>query len=297
MEYKGTDNLIGRRFNSLLVLDYCGNSTWECQCDCGNITKVKTSSLKSGKTKSCGCLRGQNTKGNTRKSKPKVDLTGQTFGYLTPLEYIKGGKWECLCKCGNKIIVDTRNLNSGHTRSCGCLSKEVNSKNNTLDMTGYETDTLKVLTRAGSDNGGIALWECLCKKCGRTFITRGSNIRQEYTTSCGCISSKNEEKIINLLQQNNIEFSTQYIFPDLFGINGGPLRFDFAIFKNHILSHLVEYNGAQHYIKTNTKWGENFETQQANDELKRKYCEKNNIPLVIIKYNEEYDINTLLNNL
>ena len=54
-----------------------------------------------------------------RASKPRVDLTGKQFGYLTPVEYIKGGKWLCHCKCGNEKIVDTRNLNSGHTQSCG----------------------------------------------------------------------------------------------------------------------------------------------------------------------------------
>ena len=27
-----------------------------------------------------------------RKSKPRIDLTGKEFGYLTPVEYIKGGK-------------------------------------------------------------------------------------------------------------------------------------------------------------------------------------------------------------
>lgn len=33
----------------------------------------------------------------TRNSKPKIDLTGKTFTYLTPLYYIKGGKWHCKC--------------------------------------------------------------------------------------------------------------------------------------------------------------------------------------------------------
>lgn len=56
----------------------------------------------------------------TRSSKPRVDLTGKTFTYLTPMYYIKGGKWHCKCKCGNEVDVDTRNLNSGHTTSCGC---------------------------------------------------------------------------------------------------------------------------------------------------------------------------------
>ena len=50
----------------------------------------------------------------TRKSKPRVDLTGKKFGRLTPQYYIKGGKWHCICDCGNEVDVDTRNLNSNH---------------------------------------------------------------------------------------------------------------------------------------------------------------------------------------
>ena len=96
----------------------------------------------------------------TRNSKPRVDLTNQTFTYLTPLYYIKGGKWHCKCKCGNEIDVDTRNLNSGHTKSCGCLQKEQASKN-TINMINYEDDNIKVLKYAGSDNQQVAKWECL----------------------------------------------------------------------------------------------------------------------------------------
>ena len=33
------------------------NIYWECSCDCGNICAVKPDDLKSGHTKSCGCLR------------------------------------------------------------------------------------------------------------------------------------------------------------------------------------------------------------------------------------------------
>lgn len=50
----------------------------------------------------------------TRKSKPRIDLTGKKFGRLTPQYYIKGGKWHCICDCGNELDVDTRNLNSNH---------------------------------------------------------------------------------------------------------------------------------------------------------------------------------------
>lgn len=33
-------------------------------------------------------------------------------------------RWRCLCSCGNETVVYGSNLRSGHTKSCGCLSKE-----------------------------------------------------------------------------------------------------------------------------------------------------------------------------
>lgn len=229
----------------------------------------------------------------TRKSKPRVDLTGKKFGRLTPKEYVKGGKWICECECGNIIIVDTRNLNSGHTKSCGCLQKEKASQN-TYDMSNYEDDNIKVLFRDGSDEQQIAMWKCLCKNCGNIFSTRGSSIRAGYTKSCGCVHSENEKNIIKILTDNNIEFATQYTFSDLKGLNGRPLRFDFAIFKDKKLSHLIEYQGKQHFIKSEGSWGKEFETLQKHDILKKEYCIKNNIRLICINYDEDYSLKDLL---
>lgn len=229
----------------------------------------------------------------TRKSKPRVDLTGKKFGRLTPKEYVKGGKWICECECGNIIIVDTRNLNSGHTKSCGCLQKEKASQN-TYDMSNYEDDNIKVLSRDGSDEQQIAMWKCLCKNCGNIFSTRGSSIRAGYTKSCGCVHSENEKNIIKILTDNNIEFATQYTFSNLKGLNGRPLRFDFAIFKDKKLSHLIEYQGKQHFIKSEGSWGKEFETLQKHDILKKEYCIKNNIRLICINYDEDYSLKDLL---
>jgi len=227
----------------------------------------------------------------TRQSKPRVDLTGKQFTYLTPLYYIKGGKWHCKCKCGKEIDVDTRNLNSGHTKSCGCLNKE---SKNVIDMINFENNDIKVLERAGSDNQQIALWKCVCKHCGNIFITRGSTIRNGNTCSCGCVHSANEQNIIKILQDNNIEFATQYTFPDLLGINGGHLRFDFAIFNNGQLSHLIEYNGQQHYQQAEGAWGNNYNDLVNNDQRKIKYCKEHNIELRIIRYDQDYNIKDLI---
>lgn len=229
----------------------------------------------------------------TRSSSPRKDLTGQTFTYLTPMYYIKGGKWHCKCKCGKEVDVDTRNLNNGHTKSCGCLQRE-KASNNTYDMMNYETEDLKVIARNGSDEQGVALWNVLCKRCGNTFTTRGSSIRAGYVKSCGCVHSLEEQNITKLLLNNNIEFSTQYTFPDLVGVNGGKLRFDFAVFKNHQLSHLIEYNGEQHYNRAEGSWGESYENLVANDLRKKQYCEEHSIHLIVIPYNKKYTLKDLI---
>lgn len=57
-------DLSGQRFGRLTVIERAGTATnrgkqplWLCECDCGNTTIVGGCSLKSGNTKSCGCLR------------------------------------------------------------------------------------------------------------------------------------------------------------------------------------------------------------------------------------------------
>lgn len=53
-------NLIGKRFGKLIVLeeygkDKWGSTIWKCKCDCGNYNYVATKNLNAGVTKSCGC--------------------------------------------------------------------------------------------------------------------------------------------------------------------------------------------------------------------------------------------------
>lgn len=54
--------LTGQRFERLTVLgratiaDRYGRPRWHCECDCGEIVTVQQGSLRSGRTRSCGCL-------------------------------------------------------------------------------------------------------------------------------------------------------------------------------------------------------------------------------------------------
>lgn len=58
---KTSCNLIGERFGRLTVISKngktkWGNVTWKCACDCGKTVIIPGGHLKSGHTKSCGCL-------------------------------------------------------------------------------------------------------------------------------------------------------------------------------------------------------------------------------------------------
>ena len=54
-------DLVGQRFGRLTVDAFCGPApsrhlTWKCPCDCGNVVIVRGANLRSGATRSCGCL-------------------------------------------------------------------------------------------------------------------------------------------------------------------------------------------------------------------------------------------------
>lgn len=127
--------MIGQRFGMLKVLtpDEEFNSTHPnkpkrviCHCDCG-IEKsiIATELTRPNKSqKSCGCQAYQRALhfGQTTAK----DLTGETFGELKVIEKIGTNKynyslWKCQCSCGKEVIVASRELLSGDTKSCGHL--------------------------------------------------------------------------------------------------------------------------------------------------------------------------------
>ena len=229
----------------------------------------------------------------TRNCHARKDLTGKRFGRLTAIRYATKGHWVCRCDCGNEVNIDTRFLNSGHTRSCGCFQKD-RAKANVVEMSGFENDGVLVLTRCGSDDQQVALWYCICKHCGAVFISRGSSIRSGLIHSCGCVHSRNEQQIAKILAEHHIEFRREYTFPDLIGTGGKRLRFDFAVLQHGELSYLIEFHGAQHYSRPSGSWGDGFDTLVKHDMIKRQYCENNGIRLITLKYNEDYCIDDLI---
>lgn len=258
---------------------------WICQCDCGNITSVYINSLRSGHTKSCGCLSKEKT---IERNHQKVEnLTGQQFGRLTVIEKViinNKTKWKCKCLCGNETIVSAEHLRSGHTQSCGCLQKERAQQGRFIDETDNRYGKLTVLEFVDWSNKRGSIWKCRCD-CGNELNVEGTNLKTGNTKSCGCIqNSYGEERVRQILEENHINFKQEYTFSDLLSTKGNLLRFDFCILKNGQPSYFIECDGPQHF--SDHGWpGFDFKTLILHDTIKENYLKDNKFSLIRIPYN------------
>lgn len=279
-------DLTNQRFGNLVALEIAPPfikpsgkkvSAWKCQCDCGNIVNVRTENLRNGHTTSCGCAAG------------RIDITGKTFGRLTVIKYAGAGKWLCQCECGEQVSVKTCNLNSGNTKSCGCLQKDRASEANFISLVGNRYGKLVVIERVENNRFGHVCYKCKCD-CGGEVVVDATNLRQGTTNSCGCLKSKGEMIINNWLQQHGFEFRCQYSFEDCILSSGRRPFFDFVLFQDGAPYLVIEYNGKQHYEATggwNTE--EEVKTTQRRDHEKMQWCEDNYYPVIVIKYDEDIE--------
>lgn len=97
----------------------------------------------------------------------------------------------------------------------------------------------------------------------------------ERKQSLGC------EIIECFLKQNEITYKKEKTFDSCKDKNRLP--FDFYLIDKNIL---IEYNGQQHYRDCSGYFANALSYVQKHDAIKVKWCKENNIPLIIIKYNE-----------
>ena len=143
---------------------------------------------------------------------------------------------------------------------------------------------LTVIRHLETDKKGRKIWECECE-CGGMISKRVDKL--DENGNCGCdTSSIGEKNIARILTENGIRFATQYTFADCKNLK--ELPFDFAVFdSSDKLTHLIEFDGRQHYEVVEKFGGEEgFRQTQANDQIKTNYCQANGIPLIRIHYSK-----------
>ena len=193
-------------------------------------------------------------------------------------------------------------LKEGKVVSCGCYNREkaketlgkYNYKGkNSIDITGLKSGFLVAIEptdkrKSYGEKSSHVIWKCLCTNpihkdpvyCeAMTFQITGKK-----KISCGCVTSKGEQKIIELLEDNEISYEKEKKFKDLRTPTGEYFRFDF--FVNNF--YCIEYDGIQHFKESH--FFEPLEYRKERDLLKNEYCKNNNIPLIRIPYTKLNDL-------
>lgn len=162
-------DLTGQRFGMLQVLkrngtEKCrGNALWICQCDCGMLTTTRSSFLRNGVTKSCGCFRNtrlieNDTSFNTlfyiygkdaKKRGYEFQLSKETFSEFTKKNCSYCGCEPSLLYKHNKKIDDSRGYiyngidrkdnSKGYTlENCVTCCKTCNVMKGAMDLKEWE---------------------------------------------------------------------------------------------------------------------------------------------------------------
>lgn len=99
----------------------------------------------------------------------KLDLTGRKFNRLTVVKELENKKWQCVCSCGKSTIVFSNNLARGHTKSCGCLAREIRSI----------SVTKRNITHSGTGTRLYTIWDGMKKRYAR-YGGRGITICKKW---------------------------------------------------------------------------------------------------------------------
>ena len=215
-------DLTGQRFGMWTVLGDSGKMAknwvilWTCICDCGEQREVRGSSLKSGRSSSCGCLKHD-------------DLTGKRFGKLVVLNEAEkigmSGKsrWNCLCDCGKQTIVFSCALKRGNTKSCGCfnlarLRSTVGNKNPRYNKNLTDEERLSRRYQLGGNN--VRKWSkqimerenYTCQICNK----HGGNLNAHHLNGWNAFPEQrfDLDNGVTLCTDCHKEFHSQYGYGD-----------------------------------------------------------------------------------
>jgi hypothetical protein len=111
----------------------------------------------------------------------RIDLTGQTFGRLTVLQYVGTNKfrsplWRVECLCGKQKTLSSQTMRSGHSRSCGCLSIESRFGRAARRRHGH--------TRVGYQSPTYSTWVAMNARCNNPRHHAWKNYGKMGVTVC-----------------------------------------------------------------------------------------------------------------
>lgn len=316
LSYENVKEFIESKGCELLDNKYKNSSSkLSIKCKCGNEFQVDFNTFKKGQQqcKECGMkLRGEKRRkqsGGKHEyySIEKVSKIINSYSDIKLISKEYNGcfeKLELKCSCGNhfnqpfnRIIQKIKNNKSLMCPKC--------SKKNVDKGFRYTEDEInrKIFEKYGYQKFSICDYDnytnthdknlYIHNKCGNIFYSNLTNLLycERLCPNCESNHSKGVYRIISYLNDNNIEFELEKTFDDC--KHERKLSFDFYLPDYNCC---IEYDGEQHFRPTKLYGGEEgLKKVKVRDEIKNIYCESNDIPLLRIKFNENDNINNIIN--
>ena len=189
--------MLGNTYGELTVIEEFAQTNKKkcvCQCSCGKVVEKTRRDVKSGNTKSCGCL-----KKRLAQERYTKDLTGQRFGKLVVNNIVRnyeqatsdGAYWRCKCDCGGEKIVHRSDLMCGNITSCGCKRRE-HQRSLTKDLVGQVYNEWTVLQNFVSEEDSRCVAKC---SCGQVDYVDRHNLTSGKIKGCKkCMGKRMSEK-------------------------------------------------------------------------------------------------------
>jgi hypothetical protein len=257
---------------------------------CGNIYSVKPSFFLGG-NRCPKCAR--NSKKTTSQYKSDVyDLVGSEYVVLGEYKHSKSKINKLHVKCGSEFLVAPNDfLRGGRCPHCSPVAMKTTEQFK-QDVYNLVQDEYIVLGEYKGVKRKLTMRHCI-ENCNYEWDILPTNFLKG--TRCPkCCESKGEKRISDFLDKYKVNYKRQYRIDECRNIY--PLPFDFAIFdERDQLLYLIEYDGVQHFIPIETFGGnERFNYTRENDQIKSKFCNKNNLNLIRISYLDFENIDEIL---
>lgn len=246
-----TTSLLGKQLGSWTVLSHNADDKraqatfYWCRCSCGKVVSVRAEYLKSGKSKSCGCMASFRNEERTFIVSPGTrikDMTGATFGELTVIRFSheQGGRyfWECKCTCGATAAFRADHLLRDKPHSCGCMFPYPNQEAQNLivvapgkrvkDFTNKTFHRLTALRYDHTNKKHSDVWLCQCM-CGTQVLVASNMLGRIF--SCGCLrgqSNKNSYDWHVFVDGKKLALRSSYevIYAEYLLTNGIPFEYE-----------------------------------------------------------------------
>lgn len=230
------NSFIGKKYNKLTIISDNGirNSSRYviAMCECGNTNEFRLRALKTGNTKSCGCI----IKGDPDKL---ISKRYNHFIIISFLGYINGKSNVLVeCDCGKQKSIFLNDLKTGNTKSCGCI-KEVK---NGLSNHPIHRIWIKMILRCTDPT----------EKSYKYYGAKGVKVCDEWLTDFMCFYNWAKERWAFGLQLDK-----DLLAPKKIGLLYSPEYCCFLTPKqncrNRSNNNIIEYNNEKHCI---TEWAE-----------------------------------------